>query len=115
VPHLQSLSLRRHPRKNSQSALNGNLQSLLEDISFDTPAKKLVGSNLRSVSESILELEKADSIINKENEIQLVETDLDKLVEESIFDLVIKMERQFDDLFEDVEEIKKAKTGKKIC
>ncbi|MEA3559904.1 MAG: hypothetical protein U9R75_11680 [Candidatus Thermoplasmatota archaeon] len=36
-----------------------------------------------------------------------VETDTKKIIENSIFDFVVEMEKQFDELFSDIDEIKR--------
>lgn len=112
MPELESPSLKRRFKRKSENALGKNLQSLLEDITYTGAAKSLVKIKPKEDSDTELELEERDSVTDIEDKVPVVETDPNKLVEESIFDFVVEMERQFDDLFEDIEEIKKVKTDK---
>jgi len=88
------LSLKRGPRKGTPNQLRLSLRSVLDDLSMDTAAQSLLDIDQT-------EIERTDSLTAEFE--QKVEVDETKLVEDSINDFLMDMEKQFDDIFQSLE------------
>ncbi len=66
---------------------------------------------LREYAEEVSGIEPEDPVLSVFNKMEnvnkcKVEADTNKVIENSIFDFVVEMEKQFDDMFLDIESIK---------
>jgi len=110
VPNLQPQSLRRHTKKRNEDALEGNIQSVLHDLTYVGAAKGLVGIGSNEYCTDEYGSDKQPVLDCKEAEDQLhddgaptVTVSNEILLKKSIFDFVMEMDRQFDDLFRKIE------------
>ena len=99
------VSMKKRPSKGPPNKLNLSLKSLLDGISMETSAQSLLDLDLTEIEErdSLTTEYEEDMASRKRQKTPSVEVDESKLVEDSVNDFLLDMEKQFDDLFSTLE------------